>query len=103
MKIYDSTNTKANSYVGSVFQQSTSGVSDTNQNCYTGTPGGCYTAYGFEYAPGNDGYITWVNDAKPAWTLMGAGMGPDSNAQISQRPIPQEPMVRIFLRLPCYD
>jgi hypothetical protein len=41
----------------------------------------------------DNSYITWINDGKQAWTLMGAGMGPDPETQIQARPVPQEPMV----------
>ncbi|KAF8683192.1 Glycoside hydrolase family 16 protein [Rhizoctonia solani] len=91
LKIYDGSVTKLNSYVGGVFQQSTSAISETNQDCYT-QGGGCFSVYGFEYAPGNDGYITWVNDNKPAWTIRGAGMAADPVVEIGSRPVPQEPM-----------
>ncbi|CUA69628.1 Beta-glucan synthesis-associated protein KRE6 [Rhizoctonia solani] len=91
LKIYDSSVTQLNSYVGGVFQQSTSAVSVTDQKCYT-QGGGCFSIYGFEYEPGNDGYITWVNDNKPAWTIRGAGMAADPVVEIGARPIPQEPM-----------
>lgn len=36
-----------NTYVGSVLQQATSVVTDTNQSCYE-DEGGCYSVYGFE-------------------------------------------------------
>lgn len=43
---------------GGVYQQATSVVSTTNQRCYeqtkAGTPG-CFSIYGTEYQPGNDG------------------------------------------------
>ncbi|KAG8691066.1 hypothetical protein FRC11_007089 [Ceratobasidium sp. 423] len=91
LKIYDSTVTQLNAYVGGVFQQSTSALSVTDQNCYA-QGGGCFSVYGFEYAPGTDGYITWVNDNKPAWTIRGAGMAADPIVEIGARPVPQEPM-----------
>ena len=40
------------------------------------------------------GYITWINDDKPAWTIYAAGMGPDLRTEIGPRLIPVEPMVR---------
>ena len=43
----------------------------------------------------DNGYITWVANNKTAWTMNAAGVGPDSAAQISARPISQEPMVRV--------
>ncbi|CAE6351177.1 unnamed protein product [Rhizoctonia solani] len=89
--ISDSVNSKLNTFVGNEWQQTTSVVTNTNQNCYT-QEGGCFSAYGFEYKPGKDGYIQWVNDAKMVWEIKAAGMGADSKTQISQRPVPQEPM-----------
>ncbi|QRV83296.1 glycoside hydrolase family 16 protein [Ceratobasidium sp. AG-Ba] len=91
LQIYDEQVTQLNSYVGGVFQQSTSAVSVTDQKCYT-QDDVCFSVYGFEYAPGNDGYITWVNDNKPAWTIRGAGMAADPIVEIGPRPVPQEPM-----------
>lgn len=89
--IYDQNITNLNSYVGGVFQQSTSALSVTNQGCYTQGLG-CFSVYGYEYAPGTDGYITWVSDNTPAWTIRGAGMAADPIVQIGARPVPQEPM-----------
>jgi len=43
----------------------------------------------------DDAYITWINDGKQAWLLHAPGMGPDSATEISARPVPQEPMVRL--------
>jgi Beta-glucan synthesis-associated protein SKN1/KRE6/Sbg1 len=42
----------------------------------------------------DDGYITWVNDAKKTWTLYASALAPDSATEIGQRLIPVEPMVR---------
>lgn len=39
-----------NSYIGSVLQQATSVVTETNQMCYEGETG-CYSIYGFEVSP----------------------------------------------------
>ncbi|KAF8450630.1 glycoside hydrolase family 16 protein [Boletus edulis BED1] len=81
-----------NTYTGSVLQQATSVVTETNQLCYEGESG-CYSIYGFEYVPGFDkAYITWISDNKVAWMLNVAGMAADPAAQISRRPVPQEPM-----------
>ncbi|KAJ1311139.1 hypothetical protein OPQ81_009640 [Rhizoctonia solani] len=88
-------NTKFNTYIGGAFQQCSSGLSKTNQACYE-KDGGCFAVYGFEYKPGNDGYILWTNDGEPAWKMYAAGMGPDDNVKIGQRPVPQEPMYMII-------
>jgi hypothetical protein len=39
-------------------------------------------------------YISWIADARLAWTLRSGGMAADARVQISARPVPQEPMVR---------
>jgi beta-glucanase (GH16 family) len=49
--VYDPTMTKVNEYIGGVYQQTTSGLSITNQDCYELNTG-CYSIYGFEYRPG---------------------------------------------------
>ncbi|KAF8648209.1 hypothetical protein AX16_006348 [Volvariella volvacea WC 439] len=90
--IHDTEGTVLNTYHGGVWQQTTSGLAVTNQSCYELT-GGCFAIYGFEYKPGfDDSYITWVNNGEQSWTLMGAGMAADDAAEISARPVPQEPM-----------
>ncbi|KAL5519142.1 hypothetical protein ACEPAH_825 [Sanghuangporus vaninii] len=84
--------TELNTYTGGVYQQATSGVSLTNQDCYE-LSGGCYSVYGFEYKPGfDDAYIGWINDDKLAWRLNSPGMAADTRVEISARPVPQEPM-----------
>ncbi|KAF8917659.1 beta-glucan synthesis-associated protein [Mucidula mucida] len=92
--IYDDTISELNSYKGGAFQQSTSVVSSTreDQDCYELNTG-CYAVYGFEYKPGyDDGYITWINDGKAAWTFRGPGTAADTRVEIGARPVPQEPM-----------
>ncbi|KAK7058129.1 GH16 domain-containing protein [Favolaschia claudopus] len=81
-----------NTYKGGIYQQPTSVVSTTNQDCYQQIQG-CYAVQAFEYVPGyDDGYITWVTDNKVSWTLMGAGVGKDDATQIAARPITDEPL-----------
>ncbi|KIM89908.1 glycoside hydrolase family 16 protein [Piloderma croceum F 1598] len=92
LKIYDPNITTLNTYHGGAFQQTTSGVSVTDQDCYE-MGGGCFSIYGFEYKPGfQDAYITWINNGTKAWTLMAAGMGPDTQSEIGARLVPEEPM-----------
>jgi hypothetical protein len=90
--IPDRSKSYLNTFVGNEFQQTTSVVTTTNQNCYT-QGGGCFSTYGFEYKPGGDGYIQWISDATPAFELRAAGLGPDPRMEIGQRPVPEEPMV----------
>lgn len=88
----DPTITQQNEYKGGAFQQTTSGLSVTNQGCYERTQG-CYSVYGFQYKPGFDNaYITWINDGKVAWTILSGGLAADKRVEIGPRPIPQEPM-----------
>jgi len=92
MIIPDPTVTAYNTYAGGAYQQATSCVSETVQSCYQ-LNGTCFATYGIEYKPGFDSaYISWINDAKVAWTLNVAGMGADTAVEISARPVPQEPM-----------
>ncbi|KAF9481835.1 glycoside hydrolase family 16 protein [Pholiota conissans] len=92
----DSNMSRLNTFTGSVTQQATSVVTDTNQKCYELIED-CFTVYGFEYKPGyDDAYITWIADDTVSWTLNAAGMGPDPTVEISARSVPQEPMYIII-------
>lgn len=84
-----------NTYRGSILQMAASGVARTNQQSYQNT-GQVYSVWGFEYEPGDNGYITWWMDGVKAWTLTAAAVGPDTLAGIAQRPIPEEPMYIIM-------
>ncbi|EAL19980.1 hypothetical protein CNBF3070 [Cryptococcus deneoformans B-3501A] len=95
-EIYDNDVTQINTYMGSVYQQATSGLSLTNQVSNSTDETGCFAVYGMEYAPGADGYITWVNDNKKAWTVRGAAMGPNKEAGVDQRLVTEEPMYMVL-------
>ncbi|KAJ7611992.1 glycoside hydrolase family 16 protein [Mycena polygramma] len=85
-----------NAFVGNLFQQTTSALTNTNQDCYE-LKGGCFSTYGFEYKSGySDGYISWITDDKLAWTMNGATVGADSATQIAARQVPVEPMYVIM-------
>ncbi|EDR01855.1 glycoside hydrolase family 16 protein, partial [Laccaria bicolor S238N-H82] len=99
MIIPNTTGTELNSYVGGVTQQSTSGLTITDQGCYE-LEDGCFSKYGFEYKPGphfrfDSAYITWISNSTVSWTIMAAGMDADTTVEISARPVPQEPMYLI--------
>ena len=82
-----------------VYQQTTSGLSITAQDCYELVKG-CFSIFGFEYIPGwecrchitiyvlltgsrfDNAYITWINNGKPVWTVKAAGMGPDTQTKV---------------------
>ncbi|KAG1853190.1 glycoside hydrolase family 16 protein [Suillus subalutaceus] len=92
LQIYNSDMTVLNPYHGGAYQQTTSGLSLTDQDCYE-LDKGCYSIYGFEYKPGFDaGYITWISSGEAVWTVYSGGLGPDTETEIGARIIPQEPM-----------
>ncbi|KZS95716.1 glycoside hydrolase family 16 protein [Sistotremastrum niveocremeum HHB9708] len=92
LKIYNTTTTNLNGYMGGAFQQATSSITFTNPECYE-FEAGCFETYGFEYKPGfDDAYITWVSSGVPVWTIEAAGMAADARVGIAARPVPQEPM-----------
>ncbi|KAJ7271298.1 glycoside hydrolase family 16 protein [Mycena haematopus] len=94
--IPDPTISAQNAFVGNQFQQTTSVVTNTNQDCYQ-LKSGCFSTYGFEYTPGySDAYISWITDDKLAWTLNGNTVGADKATQIGARQIPVEPMYVIM-------
>jgi len=85
--------TQHNNYEGGAYQMAVSALSQTNQSCYERGGTGCFAVYGFEYKPGFDNaYISWINNRQLAWTVNPSAVGPDNAVEISQRPIPQEPM-----------
>ncbi|KAG8827745.1 beta-glucan synthesis-associated protein [Serendipita sp. 401] len=97
-EIYDHSVSELNLYRGSVYQQASSVISYTNQDCYELNTG-CYSIYGFEYKPGyeeDNAYITWINDGKTAWRLGAGGMGANPLTEIAARPVPKEPMYIIL-------
>jgi beta-glucanase (GH16 family) len=92
--IYDSSITSFNIYKGGPFQQAISAVTYVDSQVYDDQ---AYSAYGFELwsNPSNrgEGYITWFSNSSHTWTVTPGTIGPDSITQISQRLIPEEPMV----------
>lgn len=95
---YDTSITKLNSYTGGPFQQAVSAVTDINNADYNDQG---YAPYGYEWwsDPKNrdDGYITWSSQGSRTWTITSKTVGPDSTSEVSQRLIPEEPMVRFRL------
>ncbi|KAJ7024068.1 glycoside hydrolase family 16 protein [Mycena alexandri] len=94
--IPNTTITSENAFVGNVFQQTTSALTNTNQDCYQ-LKGGCFSTYGFEYKSGYaDGYISWITDDKLAWTMNGNMVGADAATEIGACQVPVEPMYVIM-------
>ncbi|KAF8338032.1 beta-glucan synthesis-associated [Cantharellus anzutake] len=89
-----------NPFRGNVFQESTSGLFRTDQSAYSGfsaSPSTVkYSVYGFEYKPGKEGYLSWVSNGVPSWTMKASAVGENEVVNISARPISQEPMYLIM-------
>ncbi|KAF8331869.1 beta-glucan synthesis-associated [Cantharellus anzutake] len=94
INIYDASITTVNSYKGSPYQEALSAVTLNDQNAYQTTGG--YAIYGVEYKTGAKGYVTWINNGKPAWSAYPSAIGPNSITNISQRLIPEEPLYIII-------
>jgi len=98
MLIYNTTQTYPNSYKGGPYQQALSSVSYID-NKYFGGGDDAFASYGFEYwsDPNNrdEGYITWYYNDQKTWKATAALIGPNSESQISQRLISEEPMVHV--------
>lgn len=92
--ITDSSITTLNSYKGGVYQQAISAVTDISSSNYNNAG---YATYGYEWwsdpSDRDAGYIAWISQGKPSWKITAQTIGPDPVSQISQRLIPEEPMV----------
>jgi len=67
----------------------------TDSDCYE-LGAGCFSVYGYEYATGPSGYISWIVNDTVSWGLKAPGLGPDTATEIGVRPIPTEPMYIIM-------
>lgn len=93
-KIFDTDLTKYNTYKGGVFQQAISAVTyidDANYNDQGYAP----YAYEWWYDQNHreDGYIAWSSQGKQSWTMTSATIKADPVSLVSDRLIPEEPMV----------
>ncbi|KAK4704516.1 beta-glucan synthesis-associated protein KRE6, partial [Phenoliferia sp. Uapishka_3] len=91
--------TKANTYKGGIYQQGTSGLSNTNVSTYDSTTS--FAMYGLEYVPtymggAGTGKITWLQEDLPMWTVTDKAMAANSVAKVSMRPVTGEPMYMIL-------
>ncbi|KAJ7072320.1 beta-glucan synthesis-associated [Mycena amicta] len=88
----DPTISMINGFKGSITQEATSILTNTNPLCYEDN-GDCFESYGFEYKPGfDDAYITWIASGKVAWTIRAGGVGANTLTEIGPRQVPVEPM-----------
>lgn len=86
--------TYENGYHGGALQESISANSYLEDQFYSGQ---AFAPYAYEYwsDPDNrdDGYITWFSNNQKTWTVTSATVGPMEAVNVSQRLIPEEPMV----------
>ncbi|KAF9481170.1 beta-glucan synthesis-associated [Pholiota conissans] len=95
--IYDTDLTIFNAYRGGPFQEAVSAETYIEDRFYGGNDFAPY-AYEFWSDPKNrdDGYITWYSNGQKTWTITSATVGPNDEAKVSQRLIPEEPMYLIL-------
>jgi len=95
-RVYNRTVTRINDYIGGPLQECTSGLTQVPDDGYE-FGGQRYVRYGVEYEPdwngdGENAFVTWYLDGKPAWTVYGSALAPRPDQDIGQRLIPVEPM-----------
>ncbi|KAF8194222.1 beta-glucan synthesis-associated protein [Pholiota molesta] len=95
--IYNANLSSANLYQGGTYQEAISVQTYIDDQFYG--PNG-FAPYAYEYwsDPKNrdDGYITWYSNGQKTYTITSATVGPNSESQVSQRLIPEEPMYLIL-------
>lgn len=95
--IYDSSTTIYNTYLGGPYQQAVSSLTYIDSENYNGTS---YATYGYEWWSDpnhrDQGYITWFSQGAKTWSMEASAIGPDAITDISQRLVPEEPMVTSY-------
>jgi len=105
--IYDEDLTHYNSYLGGHYQQAVSGLTLLPDRIYydqqVGGRSKEFATFSFEYSAFPEerekGYIHWVTDGKPAWTMFADAVGPNPRTEIGRRIVPEEPMYMVRLVL----
>lgn len=64
-----------------------------------GPRSGEFATFSFEYSAfpeaRENGYIHWVVDDKPAWTMYADAIGPNAETEIGRRLVSEEPMYMV--------
>lgn len=106
-RIYDPELTVFNGYKGGTFQQAVSGLTLMPDRIYydqdnIGPRSKEFATFSFEYQAfpedRDKGYIHWVTDDKPAWTMYAAALPPNPRTEIDRRIITEEPMYMVSRR-----
>lgn len=90
IEVYDPRISGMNNYQGGIYQQAISTVSNLNNGWYNGK---AYQTYGFQYAPGSDGYVIFNVGDKATWKVEATAVR--ANGNVGQRVMPEEPMAII--------
>lgn len=98
--LYNPDISKFNSYIGGVYQEAISGLTNIPDDAYDLAPTPRAVKFGAQYTPDWDGNgqgsVTWFIDGKATWTVHGTAIGPNADLNIGQRLIPVEPMAIIM-------
>lgn len=84
--------TQMNTWRGGPFQEAVSGITTLNDDWYDNKE---YQTYGFEYLPGQDGYVQWSVGSMQTMRMDAGALGPNGN--IGARMVSEEPMVSIVV------
>ena len=94
--------TVLNPYKGATYQQAVSALSYINSSDYVGSGFGTF-AYEWWTDPSHrsEGYVQWYSDGQPTWKTTYGTLAGDSATGISNRIIPEEPVVRSYCCRGC--
>lgn len=103
VEIYDPDLTMWNTYLGGKYQQAVSGLTLLPDRIYHDqTVGGRskeFAVFGFEYSTNDkareEGYIHWITDGKPAWTMHADAIAANPRTEVGRRMISEEPMAMV--------
>ncbi|GAA5974252.1 hypothetical protein JCM11641_003355 [Rhodosporidiobolus odoratus] len=87
--VWDKSITTQNNWKGAISQESASLNTLTDDTSFDGAG---YTTYSYEYDPGSEGRITWGINGSQTWQLNANAFPPNSETEIGQRNIAEEPM-----------
>ena len=87
--------TKLNTYTGGQYQQAVSALSYISSSDYSGSG---YATFAYEWWSDpnhrSDGYVQWYSEGQETWRATYGSLAGDSTTGISNRLIPEEPLVR---------
>ena len=103
-RIYNAENTVFNGYKGGWFQQAVSALTLMPDRIYydqanIGPRSQEFATFSFEYQAYPEerekGYIHWIVDDEPAWTMYADAIGPNAETGVGRRIITEEPMYMV--------